>query len=96
MGFLAGAPLGALVGALWGRGGVRGVVGLVLVALVSGFAGLLAAGLVGAQTRVSVSGTSVEMDHGAPMPVLIAGAAIGTIFGVMAAWRFGRRSPAIG
>jgi hypothetical protein len=93
LGFLLGAPLGALVGALWGRGGVRGVVGFVLVALVCGFAGLLVAGLVGTQTRVSFNATSVEVNHGAPVPVLVAGAAVGTILGALAAWRFGRRSP---
>lgn len=92
LGFLAGAPLSVLVGALWGRGGVRGAVGLVLVALVCGFAGLLTAGLVGAQTRVAVSSTSVEVSHGAPVSVLVAGAGVGTILGALAALRLGRRS----
>ena len=55
---------------------------------------MLVAGLVGAQTRVAVSTASVEVDHGAPVPVLIAGAVVGTVLGALAAWRFGRHSPA--
>lgn len=89
-GFLAGALIGGLVGFLWGRGGLAGAVGFVLVTLLGGCAGLAVAGLVGAETRVTVSGNSVATDHGAPTPVLLGGAVLGIILGAIGAWYFGR------
>lgn len=96
-GFLLGAPIGAAIGALWGRKGVSGVIGFLFVMLVGGFAGLVAAGLLGAETRiesrVTTSGRSLEMNHGAPTPILFGGAALGVALGALCAWRFGRPNP---
>ena len=90
VGFLLGVPIGGLAGFLWGRKGLAGAIGFVLVTLLCGFAGLMAAGLLGAETRVIVSGNSVSSHHGAPPIVLLSGALLGTVLGAIAAWYFGR------
>ena len=91
LGFLIGALFGGLIGAFWGRKGLVGIIGFVLVTLTGGFAGLTAAALLGVQTRVAVSGNGVSVEHGAPMPVLVAGAALRLIFGALGAWWFDYR-----
>jgi len=88
-GFLLGAPVGGVVGSLWGRRGLGGAVGFALVTLLCGFAGLVAAGLLGAETRVTVSGNSRSVEHGPPTAVLLLGGALGTLLGALCAWRFG-------
>jgi len=86
VGFLLGTPIGAAIGFLWGRSGLSGALSLILVALVGGFVGLMAASLLGAETRVSVTDTSASVEHGAPLGVLIGGAALGVIGGAACAW----------
>ncbi len=93
LGFLLGAPVGGLIGAAWSRKGLAGAVGSVLVTLTGGFAGLTAAALLGAQTRVSVSANGVSVEHGAPTPVLVAGAALGLVLGGLGAWWVDYRRP---
>jgi hypothetical protein len=88
LGFFLGAPFGGLIGVLWGRKGLVGALGFGLVTLTGGLAGLTMAGLLGAQTRVTVSGNSVSMEHGATTPVLIGGAALGLVLGALGAWWF--------
>jgi hypothetical protein len=88
-GFLLGAPLGGLVGFLWSRKGLGGAVGFALVTLACGFAGLVAAGLVGAETRVVVSDDGIEVNHGARPAVLMAGTIFGLALGALIAWQFG-------
>jgi len=88
LGFLIGALFGGLIGTFWGRKGLVGIIGFVLVTLTGGFVGLTAAALLGAQTRVAVSGNGVSVEHGAPMPVLVAGGALGLILGALGAWWF--------
>ena len=53
-------------------------------------AGTEVAALAGAETRVTVTETSLEMTHGAPGPVLAAGAVAGAVLGIVVAWRFGQ------
>jgi hypothetical protein len=65
---------------------VRGVIGFGLVAIMGGVVGLVVAALLGAETRVSVSGGAVETYHGARPVVLVAGAALGMVLGGLAAW----------
>ena len=89
-GFLLGSAVGYVIGDLWNRTGVAGVVGSILVVLVFAAAGTEVAALAGAETRVTVTETSIEMIHGAPGPVLLAGAIAGVIIGAVVAWRFGR------
>jgi hypothetical protein len=86
LGFLIGAPFGGLIGAFWGRSGVVGIIGAVLVCLTGGFAGLTLAALLGAQTRIIVSGNSTSVQHGAPMPILVVGGSLGLILGALAVW----------
>jgi hypothetical protein len=93
LGFLLGSPVGALVGFLWGRRGAVGAVGVVLVTLLGGFAGLVLASLLGAETRVTVSGNAVEMEHGPSAAALLGGAILGTALGALVAWHFGRTTP---
>ena len=88
LGFLPGALFGALVGTLWGRPGFCGVLGFVLVTLLGGVAGLMAAGLLGADTRMVVSTNSVYVDHGASPAVLVGGAVFGLVLSALGAWRF--------
>jgi hypothetical protein len=88
VGFVLGSPIGAAIGFLWGRSGLVGVLGLLLVTLVGGFVGLMAAAFLGAETRTAVTETSVSMDHGAPAEVLIVGAVLGMIGGASVAWLF--------
>ena len=88
-GFLFGAPIGGVIGALWGRKGLGGAIGFILVVLTGGFAGLVAAASLGAETQVTVSGNSVAVDHGAPTAVLVCGAFLGLFLGALGAWRFG-------
>jgi hypothetical protein len=86
LGWLLGAPLGGLAGALFGRRGLAGAAGFILVVLAGGLAGLVVAALLAAQTRVAVSGNSVSVEHGAPVPALVAGAALGLLLGGLGAW----------
>jgi hypothetical protein len=86
LGFLVGAPFGGLIGAVWSHKGLAGALGSVLVTLTGGFTGLTAAALLGAQTRVAVSANRVAVEHGAPIPVLVVGAALGLILGGLGAW----------
>ena len=90
-GFLLGAPIGAAVGFLWGRSGLVGALGLILVTLLGGFVGLMLAAWFGAETHVTVTDTSVSMEHGAPLGVLIGGAVLGVIGGALFAWWFRKR-----
>src|SRR4051812_6879623 len=64
LGFLLGSAVGYIIGDLWNRTGVAGVVGSVLVVLVFAVAGIEVAALAGAETRVTVTETSREMTHG--------------------------------
>ena len=91
LGFLLGAPVGGVTGALWGRGGVGGAIGGLLFTLLGGFGGMVVASLLGAQTNVTVSGNAVSVDHGAPMPVLVGGAVVGLAIAGLIAVRFGYR-----
>jgi len=79
------------IGAVWSRKGLSGAFGSVLVTLTGGFAGVTAAALLGAQTQVAVSANSVSVEHGAPVPVLVAGAALGLLLGGLGAWWFDYR-----
>ena len=79
IGFCLGATIGVAVGILWARSGLIGVFGIILVTLLGSIFGLMAAGLFGAETRVSMSGTAVSIEHGASNGVLIGGAALGTL-----------------
>lgn len=90
-GFMLGAPIGAAVGFFWGRSGLVGVLGLILITLTGGFAGLMVAALLGAETRVAVTDHSVSMEHGAPLDVLIGGAVLGLVGGGLCAWWFRKR-----
>ena len=88
---LPGFLLGAAVGFLWGRSGLVGALGLILVTLLGGFVGLVVAAWFGAETHVTVTDTSVSMEHGAPLGVLIGGAVLGVIGGALFAWWFRKR-----
>jgi hypothetical protein len=88
VGLMLGTPIGAAIGFLWGRSGLSGALGLILVTLVGGLVGLMAAGLLGAETRVAVIDTSASMEHGAPLGVLIGGGVLGVIGGAACAWLF--------
>jgi hypothetical protein len=92
LGLLIGAPLGVLAGALWGRRGLAGVAGFILVTLAGGLAGLVVAGLVGAQTEVSVTGRTIVVYHGTAAEVLGGGAVLGLVLGALVAWWFGYRT----
>jgi hypothetical protein len=87
-GFAVGAIAGGLVGALWARRGFTGLVRMVLVAAVGGLLGLTVAGLAGAESRTVVEGNAVGTEFGPRPPVLVAGAAVGTVAGALVAWRF--------
>ena len=89
LGFLFGTPIGGAIGKLWGRKGLGGVIGFILVALVGGFAGLVAATLLGAEARVTVSDNSVASEYGVPVAVMISGACLGLVMGALIAWWFG-------
>lgn len=88
LGFLVGAPLGAVVGIIWGRRGIGSLIGFGLVACFGALVGLVAAGLLGAETRMSVTANTSEAEHG-PRPIVLAvGAALGLLLGSLTAWRF--------
>jgi hypothetical protein len=86
-GFVAGALVGTLVGLLWGRPGVAGLLGMALVAGLGALVGLEVAGLAGAESRTVVDGNAVGTEFGATPPVLLTGAAVGLAAGAFAAWR---------
>jgi hypothetical protein len=87
VGFAVGGGVGGLMGALWARRGLTGLVGMAFVVGVGGLLGLTVAGLVGAETRTVVEGTAVGTEFGATRPVLLTGAALGSAAGALAAWR---------
>jgi hypothetical protein len=88
LGFLAGALLGATVGIIWGRRGLGSLIGFGLVACFGALVGMVAAGLLGAETRISVTANTSEVEHG-PRPIVLAiGAALGLLLGSLVAWRF--------
>jgi hypothetical protein len=91
-GLVVGAAAGGVVGLLWGRRGLAGAVGFALVTLAGGCAGLVVAGLAGAETRVTVTENAVSAYHGTAPAVLAGGAALGLALGALVAWRFGRPS----
>src|SRR5689334_20374774 len=84
LGFMLGAPQGGLAGWLLGQRGAGGVVGFVLVTVACGLAGVAVAGLAGAETRVTVTGTGAEVQHGARPAVLATGAVVGLVLGALA------------
>jgi hypothetical protein len=85
IGLMLGSLLGAAVGALWHRSRVAGAI---LVSLLCAFIGLMAAALLGAETQVTVSDTSVSMTHGPADNVLIGGAGLGMLLGIICVWQF--------
>jgi hypothetical protein len=88
VGFAVSGIVGAAIGELWGRRGVVGLVGMVLVVAVGGLLGLEVAGLAGAESRTIVEGNAVGTEFGATRPILLIGAALGTGAGALVAWRF--------
>jgi hypothetical protein len=90
-GFVAGALVGTLVGLLWGRPGVAGLLGMALVAGLGALVGLEVAGLAGAESRTVVEGNAVGTEYGPRPGVLAAGAAVGAAAGAVIAWRFRAR-----
>jgi len=88
IGLLAGAMIGSGIGFFWGRSGAGRNLGFLLVTLLGGFTGLMAAALLGAQTVVTATATSSSMEHGAPPGVLLGGAVVGMIGGAACAWCF--------
>jgi hypothetical protein len=95
-GFVAGALVGTLVGLLWGRPGVAGLLGMALVAGLGALAGLEVAGLAGAESRTVVEGNAVGTEYGPGPGVLAGGAAVGVAVGAVIAWRFRPRpAPAL-
>jgi hypothetical protein len=89
LGFVLGASLGGLAGWLLGQSGAGGVIGFGMVTAASGLAGVAVAGMAGAETRVTVIGNGVEVEHGARPGVLAFGAVLGLAVGALMAWRFG-------
>jgi hypothetical protein len=92
--FAISAPLGGLIGMLWNRRGAARKVALILLVLLAGVAGSACAGIVGSQTRITVSAHSVERLDGAPLPVIVAGGVIGILLALACAWAASRRFPA--
>jgi len=86
IGFCLGVPIGVMLGFLWGRSGLVGALGIILISLLGGFVGLMGAGLFGAETRVAMSDTAISVEHGPSNSVLIVGAALGTFLGALCAW----------
>jgi hypothetical protein len=88
LGFCLGVPIGGAIGYLWDHTGLVGAFGIIMVSLLGGFVGLMAASLFGAVTRVSMSSTAVSVEHGASDGVMIGGAALGTFLGILCVWWF--------
>jgi len=88
LGFCLGVPIGGAIGYLWDHTGLVGAFGIIVVSLLGGFVGLMAASLFGAVTRVSISDTAMSVEHGASDGVMIGGAVLGTVLGTLCAWWF--------
>lgn len=87
-GFMFGALAGSVVGLLWGRPGVIGLLGMALVAGLGTLVGLEVAGLAWAESRTFVEGNAVGAEYGPRPGVLATGAAVGAAVGAVIAWRF--------
>ena len=85
-GLLIGAVAGAVIGTLWFLPKYGRAAATVLLILVGGFAGLAAAGFIGAQTTMVVSGNSVSVEHGPPREMLVVGTVLGMVVTAVAVW----------
>src|SRR5262249_56315420 len=86
IGALVGVPLGCLIAALWGRGRIAHGVAFALVMLVGGLAGLMIAAVLGTETKTTVSGNAVQVDHEASAALMAGGAVSVLILSGLAAW----------
>src|SRR5262249_47253659 len=64
-------------------------VAFALVMLVGGLAGLMIAAVLGTETKTTVSGNAVQVDHEASAALLVGGAVSGLIRTGLAAWASG-------